>query len=310
MRSLVQEHRLSPSQLIAPLFAVHGRGVREPISVLPDNFRLSVDLIADEAADLHHRGVGAVLVFGVPLKKDEEGTEAKAANGILQQAITAIKERVPTMTVIADTCMSMFTPNGASGLVKEGRLLNDESLGPLCEIALSQVNAGADVIAPSAMLDGQIGALRTALDENGHANTCIMAYAAKFASCLYDPFFKQGSDHNAVDSGIKQTHQINVPNGNEAMREIALDVQEGADMIMVKPGLWYLDIVWRAHRQFGVPLAVYNVSGEYAMLAAARDFVNQDTALLESLHCCIRAGASMVITYGARRATMLLDQIA
>lgn len=307
LRSMVRENRVSAQQLIAPLFAVHGTGIRQAIPELPDNFRLSTDLIGREVAELQAKGVRSILIFGIPKTKDAQGSEASAHDGIIQRAITAAKESAPSMTVIADTCMSMFTPNAASGIMKNGLLANDESLDRLCEIALSQVTAGADMVAPSAMLDGQIGALRRALDADGHSSTGIMAYAAKFASCLYDPFFKQGTDP-AVDHGVKRTHQIDVPNGNEAMREIQLDVEEGADMIMVKPGLWYLDIVWRARQQFGVPLAVYNVSGECAMLAAAKNSINPDGAIMESLHCCARAGASMIITYFARRATELLAE--
>jgi porphobilinogen synthase len=310
MRLLVRERRLSPAQLIAPLFAVHGSGVRTPLSVLPGNYRLSIDAIADEAADLYTRGIRAALLFGIPRTKDSDGSEASAPDGILQQAVAAIKKRVPGMIVIADTCMSMFTPNGSSGLVRQGVLLNDESLERLCAIAVSQVRAGADMVAPSAMLDGQIGALRTALDANGFSDAGIMAYAAKFASCLYNPFFNQGGEP-AVDFGIKRSHQLDIPNGDEAMREIELDIQEGADMVMVKPGLWYLDIVWRAKQRFGVPLAVYNVSGECAMLAAAAadHSVDQDSAIMESLYCCLRAGADMIITYFARRATELLPGV-
>lgn len=306
LRQLVRERRLAPAQLVPALFAVHGTHVRRPIDELPGNAQLSVDELAEEAAALWDLGVRAVLLFGVPKKKDETGSEALAEDGIQARAIAAVKRRVPELIVVADTCMSMFTPHGHSGLVREGRLLNDESLESLCQIALTQARAGADMVAPSAMLDGQIGALRRALDGGGFADTCIMAYAAKYASCLYDPFFRQGQKGdtgNDVDYELKQTHQMDIPNGDEALREIALDLREGADVVMVKPGLWYLDVVWRAKEKFGAPLAVYNVSGECAMLAAAakEGMIDFDRAVSESMQCCVRAGADMIVTYFARQ---------
>ncbi|MGB7568590.1 MAG: porphobilinogen synthase, partial [Chitinivibrionales bacterium] len=233
--------------------------------------------------------------------------EASAPDGISQLAISALKKALPDLIVIADTCMSMYAPFGFSGIVENGKLLNDPSLKILAKIALAQAQAGADMLAPSAMLDGQIKTMREALDANGLSDTAIMAYAAKYASCLYDPFFKQGSGP-AVDYVVKRTHQMDIGNSDEAMREIAFDVEEGADIIMVKPGLFYLDIVFRAKQEFGLPLAVYNVSGEYAMMAAAAQLgrLNLSDLIMEGLLSCKRAGADMIITYCAKQAANLL----
>jgi porphobilinogen synthase len=307
IREMVRETRLSPSDFIVPLFAVHGSRTKKPIDALPDNYHLSIDMLVDEAKLLRDIGVPAVLIFGIPKGKDLAAPESFAPDGISQLAIEAIKKGVPDMIVIADTCMSMYTPNGFSGIVENGKLLNDPSLKILAKIALAQAQAGADMLAPSAMLDGQIKTMREALDANGFSDTAIMAYAAKYASCLYDPFFKQGAGP-AVDYTVKKTHQMDIGNSDEAMREIALDVEEGADIIMVKPGLFYLDIVFRAKQEFDLPLAVYNVSGEYAMMAAAEKlgFLNKKDLIIEALLSCKRAGADMIITYCAKEAAAIL----
>jgi porphobilinogen synthase len=248
-----------------------------------------------------------VLVFGIPDHKDPLAPEASAPDGISQLAISALKKELPDLIVIADTCMSMYAPFGFSGIVENGKLLNDPSLKILAKIALAQAQAGADMLAPSAMLDGQIKTMREALDANGLSDTAIMAYAAKYASCLYDPFFKQGAGP-AVDYTVKKTHQMDIGNSDEAMREIAFDIEEGADIIMVKPGLFYLDIVFRAKQKFGLPLAVYNVSGEYAMMAAAAKLgmLDFEHLIMEGLLSCKRAGADMIITYCAKQAASLL----
>jgi porphobilinogen synthase len=292
---------------IVPLFAVHGKGVKKAIEALPGNFHLSIDMLIEEARELHGLGVPAVLVFGIPDHKDPLAPEASAPDGISQLAISALKKELPDLIVIADTCMSMYAPFGFSGIVENGKLLNDPSLKILAKIALAQAQAGADMLAPSAMLDGQIKTMREALDANGLSDTAIMAYAAKYASCLYDPFFKQGAGP-AVDYTVKKTHQMDIGNSDEAMREIAFDIEEGADIIMVKPGLFYLDIVFRAKQKFGLPLAVYNVSGEYAMMAAAAKLglLDLDHLILEGLLSCKRAGADMIITYCAKQAASLL----
>jgi len=292
---------------IVPLFAVHGKGVKKAIEALPGNFHLSIDMLIEEARELHGLGVPAVLVFGIPDHKDPLAPEASAPDGISQLAISALKKELPDLIVIADTCMSMYAPFGFSGIVENGKLLNDPSLKILAKIALAQAQAGADMLAPSAMLDGQIKTMREALDANGLSDTAIMAYAAKYASCLYDPFFKQGAGP-AVDYTVKKTHQMDIGNSDEAMREIAFDIEEGADIIMVKPGLFYLDIVFRAKQKFGLPLAVYNVSGEYAMMAAAAKLgmLDFEHLIMEGLLSCKRAGADMIITYCAKQAASLL----
>jgi porphobilinogen synthase len=292
---------------IVPLFAVHGKGVKKAIEALPGNYHLSIDMLVEEARELHGLGVPAVLVFGIPDHKDPLAPEASAPDGISQLAISALKKELPDLIVIADTCMSMYAPFGFSGIVENGKLLNDPSLKILAKIALAQAQAGADMLAPSAMLDGQIKTMREALDANGLSDTAIMAYAAKYASCLYDPFFKQGAGP-AVDYAVKKTHQMDIGNSDEAMREIAFDIEEGADIIMVKPGLFYLDIVFRAKQKFGLPLAVYNVSGEYAMMAAAAKLgmLDLDHLIMEGLLSCKRAGADMIITYCAKQAASLL----
>ena len=307
VRGMVRESRLSMRDFIVPLFAVHGKGVKKAIEALPGNFHLSIDMLVEEAKELHGLGVPAVLVFGIPDHKDPLAPEASAPDGISQLAISALKKELPDLIVIADTCMSMYAPFGFSGIVENGKLLNDPSLKILAKIALAQAQAGADMLAASAMLDGQIKKMREALDANGFSDTAIMAYAAKYASCLYDPFFKQGAGP-AVDYTVKKTHQMDIGNSDEAMREIAFDIEEGADIIMVKPGLFYLDIVFRAKQKFGLPLAVYNVSGEYAMMAAAAKLglLDLDHLILEGLLSCERAGADMIITYCAKQAASLL----
>ena len=307
LRGLVRENRLSASDFILPLFIVPGSGIRREIPSMPGNFKLSIDLLVKEVASIHTLGIPAVLLFGVPDHKDDCATGAFDSEGIVQQAVRAIKAQVPQMLVITDVCACEYTPSGHCGILKDGYLDNDASLDLIAKITVSHALAGADMVAPAAMLDGQIATMRRALDQAGYTNLPIMAYSAKYASKLYDPFFKEGTD-SVLAFGDKRTHQMDVANSDEAMREIALDIEEGADIVMVKPALFYLDVVYRAKQRFQMPLAVYNVSGEYAMIDAASQMgrLNKDAIMFEALTCLKRAGADLIITYFAKRAAELL----
>jgi len=307
MRELVRENKLSASNFILPLFAVPGSKVREEIAPLPGNYHLSIDCLVEEAIVARDLGISAVLLFGVPETKDEQASGAYAQHGIVQEAVRALKSNVPEMLVITDVCPCEYTLNGHCGIVRNGYLDNDASLELITKITLSHAEAGSDMVAPASMLDGQIQAMRRTLDANGFQNLPIMAYAAKFASKLYDPFFKEGT-HSTVAFGDKRTHQMDYSNSDEAMREIALDIEEGADIIMVKPALFYLDVVYRAKQEFKMPLAVYDVSGEYAMIDAAARMgrLDRDAIMMEALTCMKRAGADIIVTYFAKRAAELL----
>ena len=307
LRGLVRENRLSAADFILPLFVVPGTGIRREIPSLPGNYKLSVDLLVEEIASIRDLGIPAVLLFGVPDHKDDNATGAFDSNGIVQKAVRAIKAHEPEMLVITDVCACEYTPTGHCGILKEGYLDNDASLELIAKITVSHAAAGADMVAPAAMLDGQIATMRRALDEAGFTNLPIMGYSAKYASKLYDPFFKEGTD-SVLTFGDKRTHQMDIANSDEAMREIALDIEEGADIIMVKPALFYLDIVYRAKQQFQMPLAVYDVSGEYAMIDAAAQMgrLKKDAIMFEALTCMKRAGADLIITYFAKRAAELL----
>lgn len=309
IRGLVRENRLSASNFILPLFVVPGSNVRHEIESLPSNYHLSIDCLIEEAIAARELGIPAVLIFGVPetTTKDEQAKGSYAEHGIVQEAIRALKSHVPEMLVISDVCPCEYTLNGHCGIVRGGYLDNDASLDLITRIALSHAEAGSDMVAPASMLDGQIQAMRHALDSRGFQNLPIMAYSAKFASKLYDPFFKEGT-HSTLSFGDKRTHQMDCSNSDEAMREIALDVEEGADIIMVKPALFYLDVVYRAKQEFKMPLAVYDVSGEYSMIDAAARLgrLDRDAIMLEALTCMKRAGADIIITYFAKRAAQLL----
>ena len=310
-RRLVRETSLSVDDLVWPLFAVPGQGVRHEISALPGNYHLSVDCLVEEAKRASDQGIPAILLFGVPEAKDksERGSGAYSPTGIVQEAVRALKSGVPDLLVITDVCLCEYTTHSHCGILENGYLLNDATLELLAKTALSHAEAGCDMVAPAAMLDGQVQALRQALDLQGFHNLPIMAYAAKYASKLYDPFFKEGTQ-SALSHGDKKTHQMPVANSDEAMREIALDVEEGADIIMVKPGLFYLDIVYRAKQEFAMPLAVYNVSGEYAMIDAAARLgrLDKKAIMLEALSCFKRAGADIIVTYFAMQAAECLGR--
>jgi len=311
IRQLVRQTTLSVENFIYPLFVVPGAGIKQEIAALPDNYHLSIDCLIEEAKQARDLGINAFLLFGVPdaADKNEQASAAYAPKGIVQQAIRALKSMVPGILVITDVCPCEYTTHGHCGIMKNGYLVNDASLELLTKITVSHAEAGCDMVAPAAMLDGQIQAMRQALDGHGFYNLPIMAYAAKFASKLYDPFFKEGT-HSTLSFGDKRTHQMDFGNSDEAMREIAMDIEQGADIVMVKPALFYLDVVYRAKQEFRMPLAVYNVSGEYAMIHAAAQLgrLDKNAVMMEALTCLKRAGADLIITYFAKQAARLLSQ--
>ena len=307
-RRLVRETRLTVDDLVYPMFAVTGKSVKKPISSMPGHFQMSVEYIAKEARDAHDLGIPAVLLFGIPAKKDEQGTGAFAKDGIVQQAIKRIKDEVPDMLVITDVCLCEYTSHGHCGIIEKGQVLNDASLEVLAETALSQAKAGADMVAPSAMMDGQIAAIRETLDENALEDIPIMAYSAKYASSFYGPF--REAAESAPQFGDRKAYQMDPANSDEAIREISLDVSEGADIIMVKPALPYLDIICRARQEFDLPLAAYNVSGEFSMIKAAAQlgWLDEEKAMLESVTAIKRAGADIILTYWAKDLARVLGK--
>jgi porphobilinogen synthase len=308
IRKMVRETTLRADDLVYPLFTMHGRGVREPIASMPGQFRLSIDELLKECKDAASMGIPAVLLFGIPRDKDPRGTEAYAEDGIIQQAVRAVKETIPDLLVVTDVCLCEYTSHGHCGVVEEGRIKNDPSLELIARTALSHVEAGADVVAPSDMMDGRVGAIREALDESGYQETPIMAYSAKYASAFYGPFREAAG--STPQFGDRRSYQMDPANAVEALREVALDIDEGADIVMVKPALAYLDIISRVKAEFGLPVAAYSVSGEYAMIRAAGQFgwIDEERVMLEALTGIRRAGADIVITYFAKDAARLIEQ--
>lgn len=300
IRALVQETRLSAAELVAPLFVVEGNGVKREIPSLPDQYHFSIDMLMPEVEEIASLGIGGVLLFGIPAQKDAVGTGAWIEDGIVQKAVRSIKREFPEMVVITDLCMCEYTDHGHCGILKEnGYVDNDETLPYLCKIAVSQAKAGADIIAPSDMMDGRVGAIRRALDDNGFINVSIMSYSAKYASSFYGPFREAAG--SAPSFGDRKSYQMDYANSNEALRECALDVEEGADFLMVKPALSYLDVISRVKQQFNLPLAAYNVSGEYAMLVnAVKNGIVGEDVINETILSIKRAGADIIITYFAK----------
>ena len=308
LRGLVRETSLSPSDLVYPLFVAHGIDRREPIAAMPGIDRLSIAHAVAEAGEAAALGIPAVLLFGLPASKDEEGSGAWDDEGVIQLATRAIKERHPDLLVIADLCLCEYTSHGHCGVVRsDGTVDNDATLELLARTAASQARAGADVIAPSDMMDGRVGFIRAALDEDGHTDTPILSYSAKFASAFYGPF-REAAD-SAPAFGDRRSYQMDPANANEAVRETRLDIDEGADMVMVKPALPYLDLIRRIKSETEMPLAAYNVSGEYAMVktAAAAGALDERATVLEILTSIRRAGADIVITYHAKEAAQWLQ---
>ena len=307
LRRLVRETQLAPSQFILPLFVVPGQGIRKEILSMPGNAQMSVDQIVRECQECRKLGLGGVILFGIPAHKDEIASGAYDPDGITQQAIRAIKNEVPALLVMTDVCNCEYTSHGHCGWIKDGDVDNDVTLGWLAKTAVSHANAGADIIAPSDMMDGRVQAIRQALDAAGHTNTPILSYAAKYASAFYGPF--REAAESAPQFGDRRSYQMDPANGREAMREIALDLEEGADMIMVKPAMPYLDIIRQARDRFEVPLGAYQVSGEFSMIMAAANngWLDLDRAILESLTSIRRAGADFILTYFAKRATALIS---
>jgi porphobilinogen synthase len=300
LRRLVRETTLAVDDLILPLFVASGHGTREPISSMPGHCQLSLDELANEAREAQTLGVPAVLLFGLPSRKDPLGSEAYAADGIVQRAVRTVKEHAPDLVVITDVCLCEYTSHGHCGVVEEGEVRNDPTLELLARAAVSHVEAGADLVAPSDMMDGRVGAIRRALDAAGYPDTPILAYAAKFASAFYGPF--REAAESAPQFGDRRGYQMDPANAREALREVELDVAEGADMVMVKPALAYLDLVWRVRERFGLPVVAYNVSGEFAMVKAAAQlgWIDERAVALEMLTGIRRAGADLVITYFAK----------
>lgn len=306
LRALVRETRLAPEDFILPLFACAGEKVRREIPSMPGVHNLSVDEIAKEAAEASQIGVKGVILFGLPESKDEFGSGAYHENGIVQQAVRAIRDSAPDLVIMADTCLCEYTSHGHCGVVRDGAVLNDPSLALLARTAVSQAEAGADVVAPSAMMDGQVGAIRAALDDAGFEQVAIMAYAVKYASGFYGPF-RDAAD-SAPAFGDRRAYQMDAANVREAMHEAELDYAEGADILMVKPATCYLDILKMLREQFDLPIAAYHVSGEYAMIKAAAQngWIDEQRVMMETLTSIKRAGADIILTYYARQAIKLL----
>ncbi len=306
LRRMVRETRLSVDNLIMPLFVVPGTHIVNPVSSMPGIAQLSVDSAVEECKQIRDLGIPAVILFGIPDKKDSAGSGAYAENGIVQKALRAIKAAVPDLTLITDVCLCEYTDHGHCGVVIGEDVDNDSTLDLLAKEALSHAQAGADMVAPSDMMDGRVAAIRDSLDEEGFEQIPIMAYAAKFASGFYGPF--REAAESTPQFGDRRSYQMDPPNGDEALREVELDIEEGADIVMVKPALAYLDLIWRVKESFGYPVAAYNVSGEYAMIKAAaqQGWIDESRVMMETLTAIRRAGASMILTYFAKDAARLL----
>lgn len=308
IRSLVRETHLHKSDFVKPLFVVNGENIKEEISSMPENYHLSIDNLLAEAKRLVDLGLKAVILFGLPEYKDAEGSSAWQEDGIVQRAVRALKKELPELMVITDICLCQYTDHGHCGILSEGKIDNDQTLDRLAQVALSHAEAGADMLAPSDMMDGRIAKIREALDEEGYQDISIMSYSAKYHSSFYGPF--RDAAHSAPGEGDRSTYQMDAANSDEALRELELDIEEGADIIMVKPALAYLDIISRAEQKFNHPIAAYNVSGEYAVVKAAAEkgWINEKAVALEILTSIKRAGADIIITYWADKAAEWLEE--
>lgn len=308
LRSMVRETRISKSDLIYPMFVVEGENIKNPVESMPNVYQYSLDRIDEILNEVEKSGISGILIFGVPKHKDEYATEAYNNNGITQQAVRYIKKNYPSLIIIADVCLCEYTSHGHCGVVCGEKILNDETLPLLSKMAVSLAKAGADIIAPSDMMDGRVSAIRNALDENGFIDTPILSYSAKFASAYYSPF--RDAAESAPEFGDRKTYQMDYANGREALREIADDISEGADMVMVKPALAYLDIIKSAREKFDLPLVAYNVSGEYAMVKAAAQngWIDEKKIVSENMIAIKRAGADIIITYHALDVAKWIDE--
>jgi porphobilinogen synthase len=307
-RRMIRETKLSVDDFMYPLFAVSGKGVKKPITSMPGNYQMSIDQLVKEVKMAKEAGIPAVLLFGIPDRKDEVASGAFARDGLMQRAVREIKNKVPDILVVTDVCLCEYTSHGHCGMIEKGDVDNDSTLEVLAETAVSHARAGADMVAPSAMMDGQIGAIREGLDEAGFEAIPIMAYSAKYASCFYGPF--RDAAESAPQFGDRKSYQMDPANSDEAIREITLDVEEGADIIMVKPALAYLDVIRRAREEFDLPIAAYNVSGEFAMIKAAAQlgWLDGRRAMMEVLTSIKRAGTDIIITYFAPEAAKVLHE--
>ena len=308
LRSLVRENCLQTGDLIYPLFVTYGQGIKKPVGAMPGVYNLSIDELLKEVEEVIGLGIPGIILFGIPENKDASGSEAYADEGIVQQAVLAVKQRYPDFMVVTDVCLCEYTDHGHCGVIQNGQVLNDPTLELLARTALSHVRAGADIVAPSDMMDGRVAAIRRKLDDSGYSHIPIMAYSAKYASAYYGPFREAAG--SAPQFGDRKTYQMDPANAEEALRETAQDIEEGADIVMVKPALAYMDIIRMVKDEFRYPLAAYNVSGEYSMVKAAaeKDWIDEKKVVLETLTGLKRAGADIIITYHAKDAARWLKE--
>ncbi len=308
LRRMIRETHLRVDDLIYPLFVAPGEGFKKEISSMPGNYQMSIDNIVGEAREVKDLGIPAILLFGIPFAKDEVGSEAYDEDGIVQRAIRAIKKEVPDILIVTDVCLCEYTSHGHCGIIRDGEVLNDVTLELLAKEALTHAEAGADIVAPSDMMDGRVAAIRSTLDENGYQDIPIMAYSAKHASAFYGPF--REAAESTPQFGDRRSYQMDAANGLEALREVSLDIEEGADIVMVKPALSCLDLIYAIKKEFGYPTAAYNVSGEFSMVKAAaeKDWIDEKRVALEILTGIKRAGADIIITYHAKDAARWLQE--